>query len=207
MTENMEAIIDKYFDNLVINPIALHNAFPKLYKKTRIVVSGSVCGPDYYVRYKDYKNPPPHWNSSYAQNIGGKLSYAPSQPHFSTWQYPNDSYLAVRTVLKLSQKEMNKLQDGTIMITFKHPSQTAFPQPQGTILTIGRIRCYDPPSQIHPNRQVEAYRRKRRVKREIKPSEQCCALRMNGTRCRRRKKNGDEKVCGTHIKLQPHGTI
>ena len=113
MTENMEAIIDKYFDNLVINPVALHNAFPKLSKKTGIAVSGSVLGAGYDLRYKNYKNPPPHWDSTYAQKIDGKLSYAPSQPHFSTWQYPN-GVGAVRTVLKFSQKEIHVCLSGNL---------------------------------------------------------------------------------------------
>ena len=209
MTENIDTIIHKYFDNLIINPVALQNAFPKLSEKTGIAVSGSVLGPGYDLRYKNYKNPPPHWNSTYAN--------APKQPHPSTWQYPIGAG-AVRTILKLSQKEINKLQDGTIMITFKHPSQVLFNK--GTILTIGRIRCCDrllkcPPSQIHPNRQVEAYHQafsnntkcKKRQKNIIKSGELCCGLRANGQRCTRRKKDGNEKFCGTHIKGTPHGTI
>ena len=41
----------------------------------------------------------------------------------------------------------------------------------------------------------------------ILKTEQCNGLRANGMRCTRRKKNGDEKFCGTHIKGTPHGTI
>ena len=114
--------------------------------------------------------------------------------------------------------EINKLQDGTIMITFKHPSQVLFNK--GTILTIGRNRCCDrllkcPPSQINLNSQVGAYRRafsnntkhKKRQKNIIKSDELCCGLRANGERCTRRKKNGHEKFCGTHVKGTPHGEV
>ena len=187
MTENMDTIIHKYFDNLIINPVALQNAFPKLSKKTGIIISGSVFGPDYYVIWKDYK-------------------------------YTGIKRAAIAAILKFSQKEINKKPDGTInIITFKHPSQVLFNK--GNILTIGRMSCNDcflhhRPSQIHPNHRAQEAdgwwnntecRRKRKIK-VIKPSELCCGLRANGSRCTRRKKDGNEKFCGTHIKGTPHGT-
>ena len=209
----MEAMIHKYFDNLVINPVALHNAFPKLSRKTGIVVQpGSIFGPGYDIHYYTYKKPPPHWQ----RHRSREYECSPAQPHFSRWQYPIGAG-AVRTILKLSQKEINKLQDGTIMITFKHTSQVLFNK--GTILTIGRITCCDrllkckcPPSQIHPNPRTHdmpdgwwnnTERRRRKI--VIESNERCCALRSNGSRCTRRKKDGNEKFCGTHIKGTPHG--
>ena len=46
----------------------------------------------------------------------------------------------------------------------------------------------------------------RRVWKIIPPGERCCGLRANGQQCTRRKKEGQDKYCGTHIKGTPHGT-
>ena len=49
--------------------------------------------------------------------------------------------------------------------------------------------------------------RRRKVWKIIPPDERCCGLRANGQQCTRRKKEGQDKYCGTHIKGTPHGTI
>ena len=41
----------------------------------------------------------------------------------------------------------------------------------------------------------------------IPPNERCCGIRANGQQCTRRKKEGQDKYCGTHIKGTPHGTL
>ena len=50
------------------------------------------------------------------------------------------------------------------------------------------------------------FQKRKRVKNVVPYFERCCALRANGERCTRRKKNSD-KFCGTHIKGIPHGEI
>ena len=48
--------------------------------------------------------------------------------------------------------------------------------------------------------------KKKRTKNQIKPEEQCQALRANKTQCTRRKKS-DCTYCGTHSKGTPYGVI
>ena len=43
-------------------------------------------------------------------------------------------------------------------------------------------------------------------KKRVPSSERCCGLSANGQQCTRRKKEGQDKYCGTHIKGTPHGT-
>ena len=50
------------------------------------------------------------------------------------------------------------------------------------------------------------FQKRKRVKNIVPYFERCCALRANGERCTRRKKDSD-KFCGTHIKGIPHGEI
>jgi len=50
------------------------------------------------------------------------------------------------------------------------------------------------------------FQKRKRVKNVVPYFERCCALRANGERCTRRKKDND-KFCGTHIKGIPHGEI
>jgi hypothetical protein len=50
------------------------------------------------------------------------------------------------------------------------------------------------------------FQKRKRVKNIVPYFERCCALRANGERCTRRKKDND-KFCGTHIKGIPHGEI
>ena len=50
------------------------------------------------------------------------------------------------------------------------------------------------------------FQKRKRVKNVVPYFERCCALRANGERCTRRKKD-DEKFCGTHIKGIPYGEI
>lgn len=50
------------------------------------------------------------------------------------------------------------------------------------------------------------FQKRKRVKNVVPYFERCCALRANGERCTRRKKDSD-KFCGTHIKGIPHGEI
>jgi len=50
------------------------------------------------------------------------------------------------------------------------------------------------------------FQKRKRVKNVVPYFERCCALRANGERCTRRKKDSD-KFCGTHIKGTPHGVF
>jgi hypothetical protein len=49
------------------------------------------------------------------------------------------------------------------------------------------------------------FQKRTRAKNNIPNYERCCALRLNGERCTRKKKNTD--FCGTHIKGIPYGSI
>jgi hypothetical protein len=49
------------------------------------------------------------------------------------------------------------------------------------------------------------FQKRTRAKNNIPNYERCCALRLNGERCTRKKKN--EEFCGTHIKGIPYGSI
>jgi hypothetical protein len=49
------------------------------------------------------------------------------------------------------------------------------------------------------------FQKRTRAKNNIPNYERCCALRLNGERCTRKKKNAD--FCGTHIKGIPYGSI
>jgi hypothetical protein len=49
------------------------------------------------------------------------------------------------------------------------------------------------------------FQKRTRAKNNIPNYERCCALRLNGERCTRKKKN--ENFCGTHIKGIPYGSI
>lgn len=48
--------------------------------------------------------------------------------------------------------------------------------------------------------------KRKRTKNVVPFHDRCTALRANKEQCTRRKK-GDNKYCGTHIKGQPHGTL
>ena len=50
------------------------------------------------------------------------------------------------------------------------------------------------------------FQKRKRIKNVVPLYERCCALRANKEQCTRRKK-GDDKFCGTHIKGTPHGEI
>jgi hypothetical protein len=49
------------------------------------------------------------------------------------------------------------------------------------------------------------FQKRTRAKNNIPNYERCCALRLNGERCTRKKKN--DEFCGTHIKGIPYGSI
>ena len=49
------------------------------------------------------------------------------------------------------------------------------------------------------------FQKRTRAKNNIPNYERCCALRLNGERCTRKKKNNE--FCGTHIKGIPYGSI
>ena len=49
------------------------------------------------------------------------------------------------------------------------------------------------------------FQKRTRAKNNIPTYERCCALRLNGERCTRKKKNNE--FCGTHIKGIPYGSI
>ena len=51
--------------------------------------------------------------------------------------------------------------------------------------------------------KINTIEKKPRTKNSIDPSSQCKALRADGERCSRKKK--DNEYCGTHIKGRPHG--
>ena len=51
--------------------------------------------------------------------------------------------------------------------------------------------------------KIDTVEKKSRIKNAIDPGTQCKALRADGERCSRKKKNKD--YCGTHIKGRPHG--
>ena len=51
--------------------------------------------------------------------------------------------------------------------------------------------------------KIDAHEKKPRTKNSIDPCTQCKALRADGDRCSRKKK--DNEYCGTHIKGRPHG--
>ena len=50
------------------------------------------------------------------------------------------------------------------------------------------------------------FQKRTRTKNNIPNYERCCALRLNGERCTRKKRTGHE-YCGTHIKGVPYGCI
>jgi hypothetical protein len=50
------------------------------------------------------------------------------------------------------------------------------------------------------------FKRRTRIKTVIPNYERCCALRLNGDRCTRKKKDKEE-FCGTHLKGKPYGII
>ena len=50
------------------------------------------------------------------------------------------------------------------------------------------------------------FQKRTRTKNNIPNYERCCALRLNGERCTRKKRVGNE-YCGTHIKGVPYGCI
>jgi hypothetical protein len=50
------------------------------------------------------------------------------------------------------------------------------------------------------------FQKRTRTKNNIPNYERCCALRLNGERCTRKKRTGME-YCGTHIKGVPYGCI
>ena len=50
------------------------------------------------------------------------------------------------------------------------------------------------------------FQKRTRTKNNIPNYERCCALRLNGERCTRKKKNKAE-FCGTHLKGIPYGSI
>ena len=52
----------------------------------------------------------------------------------------------------------------------------------------------------------EDFQKRIRTKNNIPNYSRCCALRLNGERCTRKKK-GDCEFCGTHIKGIPNGSI
>lgn len=49
------------------------------------------------------------------------------------------------------------------------------------------------------------FKRRTRVKNPIPNYDRCCALRLNGERCTRKRKEGE--YCGTHLKGLPYGVI
>jgi len=50
------------------------------------------------------------------------------------------------------------------------------------------------------------FQKRKRIKNVVPFYERCCALRANNEQCTRRRK-GEAKFCGTHIKGMPHGEI
>lgn len=50
------------------------------------------------------------------------------------------------------------------------------------------------------------FQKRTRTKNNIPNYERCCALRLNGERCTRKKRDGIE-YCGTHLKGVPYGII
>ena len=50
------------------------------------------------------------------------------------------------------------------------------------------------------------FQKRSRTKNNIPNYERCCALRLNGERCTRKKRDGIE-YCGTHLKGVPYGII
>jgi hypothetical protein len=50
------------------------------------------------------------------------------------------------------------------------------------------------------------FQKRKRTKNIIPNYERCCALRLNGDRCTRKKKDKEE-FCGTHLKGKPYGII
>jgi hypothetical protein len=61
---------------------------------------------------------------------------------------------------------------------------------------------YDYP---HIEISKQDFQKRTRAKNNIPNYERCCALRLNGERCTRKKKNNE--FCGTHIKGIPYGSI
>jgi hypothetical protein len=50
------------------------------------------------------------------------------------------------------------------------------------------------------------FQKRKRTKNIIPNYERCCALRLNGDRCTRKKKDKEE-FCGTHLKGKPYGIV
>jgi hypothetical protein len=53
----------------------------------------------------------------------------------------------------------------------------------------------------------EDFQKRKRAKNTIPQSEKCIAQRSNGYQCTRRRKQGGELLCGTHLKGTPHGVF
>ena len=64
--------------------------------------------------------------------------------------------------------------------------------------------------QIYDFKSIEInkddFQKRKRTKNIIPNYERCCALRLNGNRCTRKKKDKEE-FCGTHLKGKPYGII
>jgi hypothetical protein len=50
------------------------------------------------------------------------------------------------------------------------------------------------------------FQKRKRTNNAVPVCERCCAKRMNGAQCTRRKKKNSD-YCGTHIKSTPHGIV
>lgn len=53
----------------------------------------------------------------------------------------------------------------------------------------------------------EDLQKRKRAKNTIPQNDKCVAKRSNGQQCTRRRKNGEELLCGTHLKGTPHGVF
>jgi hypothetical protein len=108
----------------------------------------------------------------------------------------------------MEQKIKQRIQDHTI--NFKNSIKKW--------LETNNIKTYDENGKLSNNDLLEFiydyndleltnndFQKRTRAKNNIPNYERCCALRLNGERCTRKKKNAD--FCGTHIKGIPNGSI
>ena len=71
-----------------------------------------------------------------------------------------------------------------------------------TVYYLGKKMRYKTPFKL----TKDDFQKRKRTKNIIPNYERCCALRLNGDRCTRKKKDKEE-FCGTHLKGKPYGII
>ena len=109
---------------------------------------------------------------------------------------------------KMEQKIKQKLADYTL--EFKKNVQAWLTEHNAEIVSNKTIKTNSFLEHIYDFPTLELskidFQKRTRTKNNIPNYERCCALRLNGERCTRKKRDGIE-YCGTHLKGVPYGVI